>query len=61
MNLKESLNEIEVKLEKEIHMCKICGLEMSPEMCIFHKENTGHNDFRPVFKADQELKGDAEK
>ncbi len=32
----------------EIHLCKICGMKMNPKDCIIHKDETGHDEFKPV-------------
>jgi hypothetical protein len=52
-SLKELLNKIEANLGKEVHVCKICGIKMSPEACMFHQEKTGHNEFKPDFNDKQ--------
>ncbi len=39
---------------REVHVCKICGQRLFADMCQFHKEKTGHNEFRLVSNNNQE-------
>lgn len=53
-------NENQMKKEEsplEIHLCKICGMKMNPRDCIIHKDETGHNEFKPAANNNQQLKG----
>jgi hypothetical protein len=43
--------------QSEIHLCKICGQKMSQKECIAHKEETGHDNFKPSQNNIQQLKG----
>jgi len=45
----------------KMHLCKICGQKMFEETCRIHSEKTGHNDFKPLFENNQQLKGGSEK
>ena len=61
-SLRDMANEVIVNLDKEIHLCKICGEKMYAEQCFAHKEKTGHNEFRPCFEdSNQQLNGGSEK
>jgi len=31
---------------REVHVCKICGQKLFADMCQFHRDKTGHEEFR---------------
>ena len=33
---------------REVHVCKICGQRLFADMYQFHRDKTGHNEFRPA-------------
>ena len=47
-------------VQEELHVCKDCGEKMKAELIIFHKDSTGHSEFKPVFD-DLEMKGGLER
>lgn len=60
-NLEQAIERtLNINRELDIQMCKACGEQMEERLCRKHMQETGHNEFRPIFY-NQNMKGGVKK